>query len=432
MGYVGLPLYLNILNKKNIKKVVGVEQKSVYGINKIKEISKVKKNYFKDPQLNKILNKNRSKLNLTTNINSIDKSDFIFVCIPFHIDKNLRTNYVEYFDLIKKIFTTITNKTTLILNSTVPPGFTDNLIKSLRKIKIYNNNINIVFSPERIEPGINYFESLVSSPRVFSTNNDKKISYKIKKLFSSIFKIKKGYLVELKKFSEAEMSKVLENSYRASNIALIEEWGLLSQKLGNNLFSIISAIKQRKTHANIMKPGLGVGGYCLPKDPYFAKYASKYFLKEKINFPFVDMTMKVNSQMHNNSINFIKTFIDFNKRNKIAIFGATYQADVDDLRNSASVPIFKFFKRKKIKILIIDPICSKKKIFGFDLKNKTNLKDFNVIIFLVKHQEFKNINLKTIKKNSIVIDLNNVLNNNQIKTLKRKKINLKILGRGDL
>ncbi len=432
LGYVGLPLYLNILDKKKIKKVIGVEQNSKFGINRIKEISKINRNYFENVQFNKILYRNRKKINLTTNIDQTLNSDFIFVCIPFHIEKNLHTNYKEYFNLIKKIFLKIKTKTILILNSTVPPGFTDNLIKSLRSKKIYNKKISIVFSPERIEPGRNYIKSLVNSPRVFSTNNNKNTSYKIKKLFSKIFKIKKGDLVELNKFSEAEMCKVLENSYRASNIAFIEEWGLLSQKLGVNLFSIISAIKYRKTHSNIMKPGLGVGGYCLTKDPYFAKYTSKYFLKKNQKFPFVDMTMRINSNMHNNSISFLKNFINFKKNNKIAIYGATYQADVNDLRNSASLPIFKFFLRKKLKISIVDPVCTQKKLYGITVKNKINLKDFDIIIFLVKHEKFKSINFKTLKRNSLVIDLNNVLNDNQIEIIKKNKIRLKILGRGDI
>lgn len=432
LGYVGLPLYINLLGNKKIKKVIGVEKNSKSGVDKIKEILEVKQNYFENARLNKILKRNRKKINLTINIKEICDSDFIFVCIPFHIEKNLHTNHREYFNLIKKIYFNIKKKTILILNSTVPPGFTDNLIRSLKSKKIYNNKISIVFSPERIEPGQNYLKSLINSPRVFSSNSNKKISHKIKKLFSIIFKIKDGELMELNKFTEAELCKVLENTYRASNIAFIEEWGLLSHELGVNLFSIISAIKFRKTHSNIMKPGLGVGGYCLTKDPYFAKYTSKYFLKKNQKFPFIDMTMKINSNMHNNSINFLKRLIDFNKKNKIAIFGATYQAEVNDLRNSASLPVFKFFLNKKQKISIIDPVCTIKNIYGTTVKSKVDLKNFNTVIFLVKHEKFKSINFTTLKKKSLVIDLNNVLNESQIRIIQKNKNRLKILGRGDI
>ena len=138
LGYVGLPLYINLLGNKKIKKLIGVEQNSKSGIDKIKEILDVNQNYFENDQLNKILNRNRKKINLTINLKEIGDSDFIFVCIPFHIEKNLNTNHREYFNLIKKIFFYIKKKTILILNSTVPPGFTDNLIQSLKSKTIYN------------------------------------------------------------------------------------------------------------------------------------------------------------------------------------------------------------------------------------------------------------------------------------------------------
>ena len=104
LGYVGLPLYINLLGNKKIKKLIGVEQNSKSGIDKIKEILDVNQNYFENDQLNKILNRNRKKINLTINLKEIGDSDFIFVCIPFHIEKNLNTNHREYFNLIKKIF----------------------------------------------------------------------------------------------------------------------------------------------------------------------------------------------------------------------------------------------------------------------------------------------------------------------------------------
>ena len=132
-----------------------------------------------------------------------------------------------------------------------------------------------------VEPGLNYYKSILKHREYFLQTVIKKISNKILNLFKSIFKINKSKLIELEKYEEAELCKVLENSYRAANIAFIEEWGIFSEKLGTNIYSVIDAIKQRGTHKNIMRPGLGVGGYCLTKRPIFCKvFLIKIILKQ--------------------------------------------------------------------------------------------------------------------------------------------------------
>ena len=198
---------------------------------------------------------------------------------PFNINQKLKTNEVAYLELLKKYYVGLKKGATIILNSTIPPGYTSNILQKFKSLKIFRNDINVVYSPERVEPGLNYYKSIIETPRVFSSNGNKKISNKILNLFKSIFKINKSKLIELEKYEEAELCKVLENSYRATNIAFIEEWGIFSEKLGTNIYSVIDAIKQRETHKNIMRPGLGVGGYCLTKDPFFAKFSSSKYLK---------------------------------------------------------------------------------------------------------------------------------------------------------
>ena len=161
-------------------------------------------------------------------------------------------------------------------------------------------------------------------------------------------------MIELEKYEEAELCKVLENSYRATNIAFIEEWGIFSEKLGTNIYSVIDAIKQRETHKNIMRPGLGVGGYCLTKDPFFAKFSSSNYLKANLKFPFINLTMQVNSKMHSRSINLTKKILSKNIIKKILLVGISYTNNVDDLRNSRAIDLLKSIKRKKYNISVYD------------------------------------------------------------------------------
>ena len=115
-------------------------------------------------------------------------------------------------------------------------------------------------------PGKNYLDSLINAQRVYAGLN-KRSESSCKKFFSKIINTKKYPLQKLNSIEECETAKLLENSYRAINIAFIEEWGIFAENIGVNLFEVLNAIKIRPTHSNIRKPGLGVGGYCLTKDP---------------------------------------------------------------------------------------------------------------------------------------------------------------------
>lgn len=436
LGFVGLPLLISISKKKKLlKKIIGIEINNKIGEKKIKSIKNSKNNnLFLDNKLNKIFSRNKKNINLTINYNNASNSDFIFFCFPLHITKRLTTNFHDYCNLIGKYCEIAKSGAIFVFNSTSPPGITSQIIKELRKKKLIRDDIFFVFSPERVMPGLKYYDSIVNSHRVFSSNSNLEISKKVKKLFSIIFNTKKFKVTEFKKYEEAECTKILENSYRATNIALIDEWTILAEKFGIDLFSVIKAIKYRQTHSNIMKPGLGVGGYCLTKDPYFAKFTSNKYLNNKLNFPFVDLTMKTNSKMHLRVIREINKIIQKDSKiNKILIAGISYAENVDDIRNSRSLDMIKDFYKKKIKLTIYDPVV---KILSYKkikiIKDSNNLKKYNLIIFNVKHKQFKKINFNKLNNNVNIIDTNNVLDENQIKIILKKKIKLKIIGRGDI
>lgn len=436
LGFVGLPLLISISKKKKLfSNIIGIESNNSKGRKRVAEINNIKKkSLFTDNKLNKILINNLNHLTISNDFKVASNSDFIFFCLPLNIDKNLNTNFKNYYDLIKKYYLISKKNSIFILNSTINPGFTSKILKMLKKEKIFRKDIFFVYYPERVTPGINYYKSIVYSHKVFSSNSNKFVSRKIKKLFSQIFDTKNFKLTEFKKYEEAECVKVLENSYRASNIALIEEWGVFAEEFRIDLFSILNAIKFRSTHSNIMRPGLGVGGYCLTKDPFFVKLSSKEFLKNKVKFPFINLTMDINSKMHLRTINKIKKIIKFKKRiKKILILGLSYAENVDDLRNSKSLDIVDEIKKLKSSIEIYDPVVKIKNYHGIKIIKK--IKDFNMydlLILNVKHSKFEKVNFKNIKSNMTIVDTNNVLSIKNIDILFKKGIDLNVVGRGDL
>ena len=108
-----------------------------------------------------------------------------------------------------------------------------------------------------------------------------------------------------------------------------------------------------------MRPGLGMGGYCLTKDPNFLNFSSRLILKNKLKFPIIDISSKINKRMPNTSINFIKEKVKNIKQKRILIMGVSYKDDVSDLRSSPSIDLINFFKKIRSRITLHDPITSK-------------------------------------------------------------------------
>lgn len=435
LGYVGLPFLIACAKeKKFFSKVIGLEKKNKKGKLKIDQLKKGKFPIkVEDPDLIKYFKKNKNFLKFSTNIKCLHDLDFVLLCLPVNINKNLNLNFDYFYKDFKEIYLNLKKNCVIIITSTVPPGFTKNIIHKLKIDKIYEKNKSIVYSPERVVPGSSYLNSVINSHRVFSSNQDKFISKKIKNLFDVIFNTKRFKSVELNLYEEAEFCKILENSYRAANIAFMEEWGKFAMDLKINIYDVLKAIKLRPTHNNIMRPGLGVGGYCLTKDPYFAKYALSNYIRKKNYFQLIDIFMNINHLMPKYSFEIFKKNLHKSKKNFNLILGITYIENVDDIRNSPSLQFIKYLKKYKFSYDIYDPVFSgdrfaEKKI----LKKNVNLNAYDNLIFLVRHKKLQQINFKKIKKNIKIFDFNNVLTPLQIKQIYKEGIYLKVLGRGDI
>ena len=295
------------------------------------------------------------------------------------------------------------------------------LIKNnLKKRKINRNQFFFGYSFERVTPGKRYISSINNTHRAYAGINNNS-SLKIKQFLSSFINTKKYQLTKFKKIEECELCKIIENSYRAVNIAFIDEWLKFSLHRKLNLNKILDTIRLRETHSNIMKTGLGVGGYCLTKDGNFAKYSSKIFDKETFNFPLTEMGLKINKKMVSNSIDLIKDKITRLNKKKILIFGYSYKEDIDDSRNSPSKILIKNLKNYVNKIEIVDPYFQD----SIKLINKKKfLNKFDILIFCVRHSDFyKLINFKKLfNLNKIIFDLNHVIPKKYLSLKNSKKV----------
>ncbi len=429
LGYVGLPSALVISNSKKYK-VIGIDKFNKHGIEKIRKINDGKLTISsEDKSLKKFLvnSLRKKKLICTTDIELLKKTEVVLVSINFDL-QNVKKNYDNLSNLISSIFTIIRKKTLIIFESTLVPGTFDKIIlptaeKTLNKRNMNINDFYLGYSYERVTPGKNYLNSIRNGNRVYSGIN--KISkIKIKSFFKSIL-TRKAKLLELQHIKECEVSKILENSYRSLNIAFIDEWLKFCESLDINLIKIINYIKLRKTHSNIMMPGLGVGGYCLTKDPNFIIHSSKNLYKNNFKFPLTSLTMKINKKMVNTSYNYIKKKIRIKNFSKILILGAAYKGDVGDDRLSPAYELVDKLKKLNKNIFIHDPLIKK---YNYK-KYINNLEKFKCIIFCTNHQYYKKISFKNFSNKNVIVDLNNVLSTKQFKQLRFKTNKIFTLGR---
>lgn len=435
LGFVGFPTACILAEKENYFKVIGIDK----NIKKIREekINPFLRNssLFEDKVLNNICQRviKKDMIHLTDDIQNIQKSNVVIVCINFDFKSNKQKKLKELKFFFNNLAKLLKKKSMILIETTLPPGTCDNIILptiksvlSKRKIKITDIYFNYTF--ERVMPGKFYAKSITENFKCFAGMN--KISATKCKIFLKKYINHKKYpLFQFDNILDCETAKILENSYRAINIAFIDEWTKFSFDNNINLNQIIDAIKVRKSHNNIMRPGLGVGGYCLTKDPEFINFSVKKIFKKKRSFLITNSSMKINRNMIFSSLEFIKNKVKSLKNKKILILGAAYKDNVSDIRESPSIALLKELSKNKIKSVLHDPITNSNDNNKHGILNQLpEFEKFDLVLFCVKHNFYNKINLKKFKKKPIYFDLNRVLDKKQIDFLLKNNFKIEVLG----
>lgn len=431
LGYVGLAMMSFCAgakkNNKYLYDVIGVEKKTTKGLKILEKINSHQVPEIVDDKSFSIFYSRLIKdkrIKASTDDSEYSEADVIFVCS--NCDYDFTKNEVKlssYIKNIEQISKKIKDNCLLIIQSTLPPGTTDKILeplirKNLKKRGI--KNFYLCHSFERITPGKDYYLSMKNVERIIGGNNRESLKI-TKKIFKDIFNLKPSKIIEFDTPSESETCKIIENSYRATNIAFIEEWRKFCAKNNLDLEKILSCIRQRKTHSNIMRSGIGVGGYCLTKDPLFAKASAQQILHKKFDFPLSSEAVKVNQKMTFDVMSEIKN--KFKKRifgKKVLLIGVSYREDTNDTRYSPAEGVFNFFKKMRCKVNFYDPVVDYWQFLKSHSMKINDLKNYDVYVYLIKHQSFKKLKIQY-KKKSLILDLNHVIErNNRIKISKNK------------
>lgn len=247
----------------------------------------------------------------------------------------------------------------VLVETTVPPGTCEKVVKpildeELRKRGLPTDRYRLGHSYERVMPGPQYVESIRSYPRVYS-GMDARSADAVEAFLKTIIDTSNCTLTRLGSTNATEMAKVLENSYRAMNISFVVEWTRFAEEAGVNLYEVVKAIRVRNTHANLMLPGIGVGGYCLTKDPLLASW-SRQSMFETGN-P-LDMSVKAvanNDRMPFYAFERLQAIAGDLKGLPVAVLGVSYRGDVGDTRFSPVDLFVECLEGAGAKVRVHDP-----------------------------------------------------------------------------
>jgi len=379
-GYVGLPLA--IMLARSGYKVVGVDIK--------KNVVKAINNGIlpiKESEMEKIFKEKKVKENLIAREKPCEGDVFV-ISVQTPIDKLKKVADLSYVKAaIKSIIPYLRKGNLIIIESTVPPLTCRKIIKPMIEksgLKV-NKDIYIAHCPERILPG-NIFYEIVNNDRVIGGMN-RKASMLAKKLYSSFVKGKLYITDDV----TAELCKLVENTYRDINIAFVNELSLVCENLGVDVKKVIE-LANKHPRVNLLRPGIGVGGHCIPVDPWFIKevdpeHSSMIFTARRIND---SMPYHIASKIR-------KTLRDV-KNPKIVAIGLTYKPNTYDTRESPALKIIEILKEDGYDIEGFD-----KMVEGREYDSIVNLvKGKDCLVILVEHDYVKKelkYNLEKIKKN---------------------------------
>lgn len=403
LGYVGLPLAL-LADKKGFK-VIGLET----NIEKLKLI-KNKKSPIIDKKIQDELNS--STLEVTDDFNKVKDAEIIIICVPTPVYENYMPNLEPIEGACKNIAPYLKEGVLVILESTVNPGVSEGIVlpilESISGMKA-GEDFHLAHCPERINPGDPNW-NVENIPRVVGCLDKEGLKIAVN-FYQSVLT---GNIKPMCSIKEAEACKVVENSFRDINIAFVNELAKSFNRLGIDVKNVIDGAATKPFAFMAHYPSCGVGGHCIPVDPY---YLIEYAKKNGFYHEFLSAARRINNSMPVFTVDMVADALNdlemSVKNTNVVVLGLAYKANIGDDRESPSYDIIKELKRRDAIVQFYDPYIKSKSTVG---TLEEALKVAEVIVIATNHDEFKNISVDEMLKNNIkaVVDGKNCMDKEAI------------------
>ena len=407
LGYVGLPLSREFCGGG--AKVLGfdVNTKNVNKINK--GLSPLK--HIPNKQIRDMVQSGLFKA--TTSMAQLSKPDAILICVPTPLTENREPDmkYVE--QTCHTIARYLRKGQLVVLESTTYPGTTRELMQPILESSGLKagRDFYMAYSPEREDPGNKDFRTS-TIPKVVG-GLDKQSLEKALEIYSYAIK----ELVPVDSCEVAEACKILENVYRCVNIAMVNELKQLFDRMGIDVWEVIRAASTKPFGFQPFYPGPGLGGHCIPIDPFYLTWKARQF---GMPTRFIELAGEINTDMPHYVVSRTMDALNDRKKSlkgaKVLVLGLAYKKDIDDVRESPSLELIELLRQKGAKVDYNDPYIPKThKQRDYDLKMKSKalsarmLKSYDVVLIATDHSDY---DYKWIVKNSqLVVDTRNATTN---------------------
>ena len=366
----------------------------------------------------------------------------VIVNVNLDVDfsKSLPTcNFDSLGRAIKVLGDEVASGALIIVETTVPPGTTEKIIAPILQDRLKLRGIPpsavlLAHSYERVMPGIAYLDSIINFWRLYAGHTEEAADA-CEIFLRKIIDTDRFPLTRVATTKASEMGKIMENSYRATTIAFVEEWSRLAEQIGVDVFPVIDAIRMRPTHSNFRQPGFGVGGYCLTKDPLFGGIAAReLFNLPEAAFPISEMAVSINQRMPLETLNLVRNALGGSLRGKnILLLGVSYRSDVGDTRYAPAEIFLRQAQSEYATVTCYDPLVVRWAEFDMDMPKTLPLPGaFDAIVFTSNHSEFAGLDLGTWLAGArpLLVDANRVFSAHQLQEVSRLGLPFRSIGRG--
>lgn len=407
LGYVGLPLAVE--KAKAGYKTIGfdVQDEKV-------ELVNSGHNYIGDVVDDDLKELVKSEmLSATTDFSFVKDVDFIAICVPTPLDSHQQPDISYVKSSAEQIAKYMTKGTMVVLESTTYPGTTEELLKPILEtgsgLKC-GKDFYLGFSPERVDPGNKKFKTK-NTPKVVGAIGDDATEV-IAAMYRSVLD---GDVYEVSSPAVAEMEKILENTYRNINIGLANEMAILCDKMGINYWEVVDAASSKPYGFQPFYPGPGLGGHCIPLDPYYLSWKAREF---GFHTSMIESSMMVNDKMPEYCVERASKILNKAGKalstSKVLVLGVAYKQDIDDYRESPAIDVIEILKTNGANVEFYDSYIGEYKHKGEVFKGLPNIDEkiisgYDLIMITASHS---NVDYQMINDSAkAIFDTKNAMKN---------------------
>jgi UDP-N-acetyl-D-glucosamine dehydrogenase len=351
LGYVGLPLAIEMV--KAGYRVIGIDLSH----EKI-ELLQAGQTYVKDVSSDEVRRAvDSQRLRVGMDYRLLQEADAISICVPTPLRKTKDPDISYVTSAVNEIIKVLERETLIVLESTTYPGTSEELIEHEIRNKLgylVGEDYYVCFSPERVDPGNEVYQTK-NTPKVIGGITPACIELGTL-LYSQIV----DHVVPVSSTKVAEMVKLLENTFRSVNIALVNELTLMCERMGINVWEVIDAAATKPFGFMPFYPGPGIGGHCIPLDPMYLSWKAKtYDFYNK----FIELASDINGNMPRFVLQEVNDILNAQKKSingaNVLLLGVAYKKDIDDVRESPALEIFHLLQNRGANVMYADPYVPK-------------------------------------------------------------------------